>query len=390
MAEGKDPGNQSLPPAADGKIGIKRGIEPDKPTGLPPEEVQDRRGRPVYLARTKWRIPPWAIAVTVFVALMAGLFLVLPVLLDRVTDEGISTSPVTSQPDQDSDFLLRQDLAVVKVASAPLLDAPDRMANRVAEALFNELVSLVDSQDRDYIRVRLQDGVEGYLRRDYLSADKSSVMTDEAVAKVVVRASTKRIMSHSSQGSLLVEAPMGSIFYADYRQGDLLRVRLPDRQSGWINSSGVMLLPPESDIPLEDNLDQLLVASMMAFYNQPLVPGGATSRGISLEGAFYVSGLLNGLSLTRDPQALMLRGQPVSLPLDSEKASDLTYLQEGDLVFFHEKTKPQTLWALAMRVADDQVLIALPGKSTLQLMDLDSAQVKDLSGQVMAARRYSD
>lgn len=388
MAEAKDPlknGDQEKPVQ---KIGIKRGIEPDKPQDLAPDQVQDRRGRPVYLARTKWRIPPWIIALLVFVALMAGLFVVVPILVDQASDFDDSQTPGISQPDQGQALLQNPDLAVVKVASAPLLDAPHARAGRLAEALFNEMVTIVDSQSRDYLLVRLQDGVQGYIRRDHLSADKLSVVADNALAKVLVRDASKRIMSHARQGSLLVEAPMGTVLYADYRNGDLLRVRLPDQTSGWINSSGVILLPPQASIGAEDNWDQLLVASMMTFIQSPQVPGGVTRRGISMEGALYVSGRLNGLTLTRDRQALMSMGQAVSLPLDDQGARDLTYLAEGDLVFFHEKYDQQAIRALAIRVTDDQLLLGLPNKSKLQLMDLESSQAKELAQAIMTARRF--
>jgi hypothetical protein len=388
MAEAKDPlknGDQEKPVQ---KIGIKRGIEPDKPQDLAPDQVQDRRGRPVYLARTKWRIPPWIIALVVFVALMAGLFVVVPILVDQASDFDDPQTPGISQPDQGQALLQNPDLAVVKVASAPLLDAPHARAVRLAEALFNEMVTIVDSQGRDYLLVRLQDGVQGYIRRDQLSADKLSVVADNALAKVLVRDASKRIISHARQGSLLVEAPMGTVLYADYRNGDLLRVRLPDQTSGWINSSGVILLPPQASIGAEDNWDQLLVASMMTFIQSPQVPGGVTRRGISMEGALYVSGRLNGLTLTRDRQALMSMGQAVSLPLDDQGARDLTYLAEGDLVFFHEKYDQQAIRALAIRVTDDQLLLGLPNKSKLQLMDLESSQAKELAQAIMTARRF--
>lgn len=388
MAEVKDPQKKDIQEKPVPKIGIKRGIEPDKPQDLAPDQVEDRRGRPVYLTRTKWRVPPWIIALLVFVALMAGLFVVVPILVDQTGHFDDPQIPGISQPDQGQALLQNPDLAVVKVASAPLLEAPHPRAGRLAEALFNEMVTLVDSRGQDYLLVRLQDGVQGYIRRDQLSADKGSVVADNALAKVLVRDASKRIMSHARQGSLLVEAPMGTLLYADYRNGDLLRVRLPDQTSGWINSSGVMLLPPQASIGAEDNWDQLLVASLMTFIQSPQVPGGVTRRGISMEGALYVSGLLNGLTLTRDRQALMSMGQAVSLPLDDQGAGDLTYLEEGDLVFFHERYDQQAIRALAVRVADDQLLVGLPKKSSLQLMDLESAQARDLALGVMTARRF--
>lgn len=389
MTEGKDSRQSKAgPPPVEGKIEIRRGIVPDKPPEGQADQVKDRRGRPVYLARTKRRIPPWLIASLVFFTLMAALFILVPILAQRTSDLPGQVPTQESLPDQGGDLLLREDLAVVKVPLAPLFERPDRTSARLAEALFNERVSLLDSRDRDFLLVRLHDGVQGYMRRDHLSADKSSLLADPALAKLVVRQPAKRIMSHARQGALLVEVPMGTVLYADYRNGDLLRVRLPDRKTGWVNSSGVILLDPRAGIETGDLTDQVLVATMMAFYNSPRLPGGASVKGISLEGALYVSGLVNGLDFPRDRKALMAMGNKVSLPRDGEGVFDLSYLEEGDLVFFHSKGDKNRLESLAMRVADGQLLLDSPDRSTLRMIDLESREAKSLASRLMEARRY--
>ncbi len=386
MTADKDQGQdrQSVKPEVD-KIEIKRGIVPDEAPGPPPDSISDQRGRPVYLTRIKRRIPPWLIAVIVFATLLAGLFLVVPLLVENSLDPDPDPSLETPVPQETGDLIQRQDLAVVKVSSAPLLAEPDRKSIRIAEALFNEQVTLLDTRYREYVLVQLEDGVEGYIRRDQLSADKRSLSPENKVAKLLVREPSKRIMSHARQGSLLVEAPMGSIFYADYRNGDLLRVTLPDGESGWVNSSGVLLLPPLSSIPLEDNASQLLVATLLAFYDSPLVPGGATTEGISPAGALYVSGLLNGYSLSRDPYALLDLG----LAIEAGDLEALAELEEGDVIFFHAPSDPDLIQSIAVLVSDGQLLLNLPNKSTLRLIDLASSETAGLAERIMAIRRFT-
>lgn len=372
-------------PASPEKISIRRGIESD---GLPAEAapVTDRRGRPVYLTEKKKKIPPWLAAFMVFLALMAGLFIVVPRLTDR--EPGFDMPGGNEPLPTEWDSQLNSDkTAVVAVSSAPLFESMEADAVRIAEALFNEAVTMLDTRDRVFIKVRLSDGMTGYMRREDLAAGAYSLSPEQAVAKVLVRVSSKRIMSHARQGSLLVEAPMGSVFYADYRNGDLLRVRLPGMTQGWINVSGVMLLPPAAPITAEENTQQLFVATLMGFYNSPLVPGGVTSRGISMEGALYVAGLLNGMELPRDPEKLMKTGTAVRLPLGEDGNPDLSAMEEGDIVFFYSKADPAVISSMAVRVSDNQLLAALPNRSVLTLTDLESSQARELSGRILAVRR---
>ena len=91
--------------------------------------------------------------------------------------------------------------------------------------------------------------------------------------KLVIRTPFKRVMTHARSGSLLVEAPMGAILYADYRKGDLLRVKLPDDQVGWVNAAGLMLLEPHEEITPDQFYEQFSSA-LMAFYNRPPARAG--------------------------------------------------------------------------------------------------------------------
>lgn len=239
----------------------------------------------------------------------------------------------------------------------------------------------MDAKDRLYLYVLLKDGVKGYMSREQLAADTLSISADNKVAKVVVRVPQKRVMSHARLGSLLVEAPMGTVLFADYRNGDLLRVQLPGMRVGWINASGVALLPPNSPMVADEAPGPLFVANLMAFYNSPIVPGGITTRGISLEGAIHVSALLQGIELSRDRDALIRQGESV-------RASGFSSLLEGDVIFVHKSTDMSAIETIAVRVSDEQLLVGLPNRSTVQLIDIASPTAQELEARVMAVRRY--
>ena len=58
--------------------------------------------------------------------------------------------------------------------------------------------------------------------------------------KVIIRDPFKRVMSHARGGTLLIEAPMGTVLYADYHNSGLVRVRLPEG-AGMDEYSGCVL-----------------------------------------------------------------------------------------------------------------------------------------------------
>ena len=370
------------------KIEIRRGIPPDQGASQSPLE-EKKKSRQVYLSKRKRRIPPRLIAGLVFTLIMAGLFFVVPQISEKTFDFDVTPPAQETLPPGWDQYLHARDTAVVSASAAPVFSLPDVASLRVTEALLNEHVTMLDTRDRAFIRVRLDDGVEGYIRRSHLSADTWSISPEGSVARVMVRVPFKRVMSHARSGSLLVEAPMGTILYADYRNGDLLRVKLPDLKTGWINTSGVMLVPPLSALVPEENVQQLLAATMMTFYNSPVIPGGVTARGISPEGAIHVAGLLNGLNLSRDRGTLFGEGLPVELAKTEEVEPDLKSMEEGDVVFFHSKSDPDSLVTVGMRVADDQLLIGLPGRSTLRLLDIESSGARELVKRIKGVRRYA-
>ena len=204
--------------------------------------------------------------------------------------------------------------------------------------------------------------------------------------KLVIRTPFKRVMTHSRSGSLLVEAPMGAILYPDYRKGDLLRVKLPDDQVGWVNATGLLLLDPLEEI-MSDQFHEQFSSALMAFYNRPLEPGGVPTRGISPEGAVFIAAKLNGLELPRTLDKLVLIGENVTLMKDEEGIKDLNALSVGDLLFFHRLSDPSVLESVAVRVDDGQLLVAFPNRQTLQLIDIESKQAQELSLRVTAVRR---
>jgi hypothetical protein len=365
------------------RITIRRG--PGYVPGLLEPAEETHRKKPIYVGARKRRVPPWAVAIAVFVTLMLGLFLIVPKVVEQDRIHPTVVAPTVTGPTEPVEPS-GQLTAVVKVSFAPLFASTELRAARVAELLLNEPVTMLDTSHRKMIKVRTSDGTVGFVSRDQLSADVESISASGAVMKLVIRTPFKRVMTHARSGSLLVEAPMGAILYADYRKGDLLRVKLPDDQVGWVNAAGLMLLEPHEEITPDQFYEQFSSA-LMAFYNRPLVPGGVTTQGISPEGAIFIAARLNGVELPRTLDMLARKGENVALKTDAEGNKDLKALSVGDLLFFHRLSDPAELESVAVLVDDDQLLVAFPNRQTLQLIDIESKQAQQLALRVTAVRR---
>ncbi len=375
---------ESSSPKTKEKISIQRG--PGYVPGLLDADDEDNlRKKPVYIDSRKKRLPPWAVALVVFLALMSSLFIIIPRFIEKKQNQPIPINPVTTNPSETGEPVERN-TAVVKVSSAPLFDSTDSNAVRIGEALLNERVTMVDTEHRTMIKIKLDDGTEGYMSRAHLSADLMSLSLSSSLFKVVVRTPMKRVMSHARSGSLLVEAPMGTILYADYRNADLLRVKLPEGKTGWINSTGVLLLEPDGQV-IADDFQQQFTSALMAFFNRPIIPGGVTTRGISPEGAIFIAGRLNGLDLPRTLGPLSSQGQAVSLSTGEDGLKNLSELQEGDLLFFHKKDDAAVIESVAICVEDQQLLIAFPNQQALRLIDLESSRARELASRIVSVRR---
>ena len=361
------------------KISITRG--PSFEPGALSDDDSKRARRPVYLGAKKSKWPPWVLALIVFFLMMAGLFIVVPGFVGRVPE---SPPPVETLPSSSSELSDHAADAVIATSFAPLLASPDLKAPRVADALFNEPCVILETQGALWFRIRLEDGVEGYIRRDQLAAGSRSVNPAGAIARVLVVDTYKRIMSHAYQGTLLTEAPMGSVFFADYRRGDLFRVIMPGGGVGWIGGSGVLTGPVSEPLATEDDPQTVFASTVRRFFRAPYVPSGATLQGISPEGAVFVASRLIGMNLSRSTSGLINAGEPLTIP-EIDGMSDLSVLREGDLLFY--RIDGHDDYALAVCVQDSQLLMTLPNRTTLRLIDLIAPEAQQMASKIEVARR---
>ncbi len=151
---------------------------------------------------------------------------------------------------------------------------------------------------------------------------------------MVVAETTKRILSHARRGTLLVEVPMSTVLFADYRGNGIARVALPDGQIGWLSESGMVVLASDGQIQQVADGERYFSSTALAFNQITHLPNGQSIYGVSTVGIARLAALVNGLSLPHRLEDMAGSGNPVRLEIDEQTGLyDLTAILPGDLIF---------------------------------------------------------
>lgn len=347
-------------------------------------ERPDVMQRDIYVQPKQKRLPPWLIPLCIVAVIVGGLFFLVPSLGSRVD----KVKPENERPVTPSS-LPNGDIGVVSASSAFVYDGRSKDAAILTEVLLNETLTITDTSDRTRLGVELADGMRGYVNRRAVTPDQTSVSRRGAVIKVMIRDPFKRVMSHAGSGSVLTEAPMGAVFYADYHKGSLVRIKLPGGEHGWMSTDGVFLIGLDSPIEKPDDFARSLASTAIFFANKPYVPQGQTARGISPEGAIRIAARLNGVELPRSAEAMSQVGEAVTLPSGTPQYPSIRYLKEGDIVFFRSTDGTEPIAMAGICVSDRRLLTAEHNRDTLQLVDLTSDLAADLSDRITTVRRFN-
>lgn len=357
---------------------------------VPPRQVEDhwqfyRKG--LYVARPGRNLPAWLIPLAALLLIIVLVFWAVPTAITRIQN-ALNAGQDASQ-DQAS---LLYDLSTwtVNRSVADVFDRDDLKAGRVTQALFNEPVTILPAGcTYGFVKVRLTDGLEGYMRSTDLVDSRQSIEPDLFINKLVIASPTKRVMSHASRGTLVVEVTMGTVLFADYRGDGISRVRLPDGSEGWISDEGVIVLPPLGQIQPAAAGARYFCTTALAFNQVTVLPNGQSVRGISTAGIARLSAAVNGINLPRSLQGQSQSGTLVPLAQDETTGMiKLETLQAGDLVFLaaqgDKSATPQPV-DMAIYMGSGQILYARVNQSAIRLTDL--TQNTDLWQRIIQARR---
>jgi len=339
--------------------------------------------KPVYIdSYVKRKIPVWVIPSISIFLIIVMVFWIGPVAIRTL--EGFMEKPEENSPG--SNLLYNSgEYAVVSKQFADVYQSPDIRAKKLTQALFNEVVKIIENETYGFCKVRLSDGFEGYIMEDAITMHTGSVEPFLFNHKLVITSQSKRVMSHSSSGSLVVEALMGTILYADYHGSNIYRVALPDKSFGWISESGLIRLNPDEDV--KKSTAKNFYETALSFNNTTHFEGGMTKYGSSMEGVVYVSALINGIKLPRDLQMQINYGEEIEL-LYEEETNSLLYnnLRNGDLVFFGRvEDDTRRITGVGIVAGYGQVLAIRKASSSIRIVMLDDNQ--PLKNSIIGVRR---
>jgi len=276
---------------------------------------------------------------------------------------------------------------VVNVYVSNLLTEPDIQSNRITQVLYNEPVTLLDSgSTADFIHIQTRDGMQGYLKSSDVTAYRDSVEPNLHAYKLIVSDVSKNVMSHASNGTLLIEVMMNTVLFADAKSEGVYQVSLPDGEKGWINSSGVIelgVLDPAEKVGV-----RYFVSAVLSFVNVTQIDHGLTMRGLSVEGLAYICAEVNGVTLSRTMEQQITMGERVDLTYDKVTGLlDVTSISPGDLVFFRDPNDAASAAPYEMGICTDSgsLIMTSANRTTLRLVTLEDKQA--LESRIIAVRR---
>jgi len=329
------------------------------------------------------RVPRFVLPVLVLVFLVVLLFWLLPGVVSRYFSGPDAapqevTAPITIYTDS---------TRVVNVYVSNLLTEPDIKSNRITQVLYNEPVTLLDSgSTADFIHIQTRDGMQGYLKSSDVTAYRDSVEPNLHAYKLIVSDVSKNVMSHASNGTLLIEVMMNTVLFADVKSEGVYQVSLPDGEKGWINSSGVIelgVLDPAEKVGV-----RYFVSAVLSFVNVTQIDHGLTMRGLSVEGLAYICAEVNGVTLSRTMEQQITMGERVDLTYDKVTGLlDVTSISPGDLVFFRDPNDAASAAPYEMGICTDSgsLIMTSANRTTLRLVTLEDKQA--LESRIIAVRR---
>jgi hypothetical protein len=206
--------------------------------------------------------------------------------------------------------------AVINVNIADIKKEPRKHAERVSQALYNEIVDVLETND-NYARIRQRDGYEGWIRSYYLANDfnltgSDSFIVDAYLAPAYEKPDRKskrktmfpygcRLIGDVDKNFLRVESPRYGVIFVD--SSDLLRENV-----------GFFMVEPDS---------AGICREAGKFMGAPYLWGGKSFYGIDCSGLTQIVMRRFGVDLPRDSRDQMTRG--IEVDRDNVRAGDLLF-----------------------------------------------------------------
>lgn len=346
--------------------------------------IWDLSDKDSYVKR-RWRrrLPRFVIPAAIFLVLAALVFWLLPALASRYVTVDGEIAQEETLPVRIYDASTR----VVTAYAANLLSSDEITSPLITQVLYNEPVTLLPTVCAEgFAHVRTADGIEGYLTTDVLTDQLDSVEPSMHTYKLVVSDVSKNIMSHASNGTLIMKAMMNTVLYADVRGDGVYQVALPDGRSGWVGSSGVI------ELGVNDTIKKIsaryFVSSVLSFVNVTRIEHGLTMKGMSIEGLAYVAASVNGVTLPRTMEEQMAMGERVDPTYDEVTGLlEVASIAPGDLVFLKDPKDKTSAAPYEMAICTDNGSLIMASKSRTSLRIISFLDNEELASRIIAVRR---
>ncbi len=321
----------------------------------------------------------FGIAAAVTVLIIACVFYILPAVLPEVF-KGTNIELFVEKP---VDLIYNDSFMVVGKSVSDVMSEPSPSSDRVTQVLYNEPIQCLAQSSNDYLLIQTMDGIQGYIKRTDLIAGTDSIEPDLHEYKLIVSDTSKNIMTHASQGTLITQVMMNTVLYADVKRDGVYQVSLPGGGTGWIGSSGVIEIAPRADI--EEVSCRYFVSSALSFVNSMYKEDGITMQGMSVNGMVYVCSCVNGIPAPRTVEEQMNMGVEVELEYDVVTGKLITEgIIPGDIIFLSSDTEGVE-YDMAVCTDNGTLLMVSSSGTTMRLTTFDPDS--ELCNRIVSVRR---
>lgn len=230
-----------------------------------------------------------------------------------------------------NESLSEKQWAVVTNSVGDLRAMPSHPSELVTQVLLGMTVKLLDKRN-DWLQVQTAEGYIGWITRgslhlqtkeehnDYLKKPKVIITTLYGSSYSKPNTTSKQVSDIVIANMLVVSSTLEEYYCVKYPDGREAFILKQDAMlfDEWLNN---IKLTKES-----------IVETSKQFMGIPYVWGGTSSKGLDCSGFVKLVFLLHGLIIARDASQQIKHGKEV------HPVGDFDVLEDGDLLFFGEKT----------------------------------------------------